>query len=58
MVFNFTVQYYKNYDEVHSWKAEPKSITVEAKNKKDAKRVFKGWFPNYIILSVVNTLNG
>lgn len=55
-MLNFSVYYYENYNDVHSWKAEPQSVTIKAKDKNDAKSIFRKQYPKFIVLGVANPL--
>lgn len=49
----YTIFYYEKYEDVHSWKSEPKSIIIKAKDIAHAKSEFKLYYPKYVLLSAI-----
>lgn len=49
----YIVFYYEKYEDVNSWKSEPKSIIIKAKDIAHAKSKFKMCYPGCVLLSTI-----
>ena len=49
----YTIFYYETDEDVNSWKSEPKSVIIKAKNIAQANKIFETCHPEFVLLSTI-----